>query len=465
MTKLKFCLVGTHIQQYTGYSKVTYEIVKELSQNNSIDLYHFGFQKAQTPKDYRSYPVGVNHVNAAEKEHLKNRQIIDNIQKKINETEDKGEKSKLENEKMKVVQSQKGFGFNVFREYIETIKPDIIFIYNDIGVITQFVIQLNGMQKTFKLWIYYDQVYEYTHPRMLSIINQTCDKIFYFTKDWEKYGKSQGIVVDSGVILHGLNSKMFYQLEVDEISRYRKTLGFKDNDFIIFNLNRNTGRKRYDILAIAFAEFVSRHQSDDNIYLLVSTNPDGSQGGWKFIEIYHEELRRRNCLTEKNVSKLKVVKNHMRHTDTDINVLYNISDVGINTADGEGYGLCNFEHAATGRPQIVGNYGGFTEFFHKTNTYMVDHKLEYYMPSGRDGLGGRSKVLDPMDVADGLDFYYLHPEIRKLHGKAVKEMVLTYNWKKALKGLTDSIQIILDEPTNNVISSLIKDEEKNEIIE
>lgn len=29
--------------------------------------------------------------------------------------------------------------------------------------------------------------------------------------------------------------------------------------------------------------------------------------------------------------------------DFDINVLYNVADVGINSADGEGFGLCNFE--------------------------------------------------------------------------------------------------------------------------
>jgi hypothetical protein len=29
--------------------------------------------------------------------------------------------------------------------------------------------------------------------------------------------------------------------------------------------------------------------------------------------------------------------------DEDINMFYNAANVGINTADGEGWGLCNFE--------------------------------------------------------------------------------------------------------------------------
>lgn len=32
-----------------------------------------------------------------------------------------------------------------------------------------------------------------------------------------------------------------------------------------------------------------------------------------------------------------------RMSDFDVNVLYNVADVGINSADGEGFGLCNFE--------------------------------------------------------------------------------------------------------------------------
>jgi len=39
-----------------------------------------------------------------------------------------------------------------------------------------------------------------------------------------------------------------------------------------------------------------------------------------------------------------------------LNKVYNAVDVGINTADGEGWGLVSFEHGACGVPQIVPNH-------------------------------------------------------------------------------------------------------------
>jgi glycosyltransferase involved in cell wall biosynthesis len=400
--KLRFCLVSTHIEQFTGYSKVSYEIVNHFSKIPGIQLYHFGFQRVEIKgSTHRTYPENVISYDAAAEENPK----------------------------------QAGFGFNVFRKYIEEVKPHIVLIYNDIGIIRNFIVQLQGIQKNFLIAIYYDQVYEFTRQPFIQFMNQTIDKIFFFTEYWKQYGISQGISNSNGIIMHGINPEMFYPLS-DETRRLRREmLGFKPDDFVILNINRNTKRKRYDLLVTAFAEFVKRHNAG---YLLVSTNPDAeTQGGWNFLEIYQEELHRRSILTKENFSRIKVIQNHMRHTDDNINMLYNVADIGINTADGEGFGLCNFEHAVVGRPQIVGNLGGFKEFFSKHNAYMVEPSMEYYMPSKRNDLGGRAQVCHPNDIADGMTFYYKHPETRKLHGERARETILTYTWSRALKELED----------------------------
>ena len=46
--------------------------------------------------------------------------------------------------------------------------------------------------------------------------------------------------------------------------------------------------------------------------------------------------------------------------------MYNVGDIGINTCDGEGFGLCNFEQAGVGVPQIVPKVGGFLDFMQKS---------------------------------------------------------------------------------------------------
>ena len=67
--KKKFMLVGTHAHQTTGYSKVTYNIIKELAKTDCCEISHFGFQKfMEAPQGYRDYPKGVSVYDPVVKE-------------------------------------------------------------------------------------------------------------------------------------------------------------------------------------------------------------------------------------------------------------------------------------------------------------------------------------------------------------------------------------------------------------
>jgi hypothetical protein len=46
-----------------------------------------------------------------------------------------------------------------------------------------------------------------------------------------------------------------------------------------------------------------------------------------------------------------------------LNLVYNTCDVGVNTCIGEGWGLVNFEHAATRTAQIVPDHTSLKEIF------------------------------------------------------------------------------------------------------
>ena len=64
--KLKFLLVSTHLHQFTGYSKVSHNMVQELSKKPWMKVTHFGFQKMiQVPEGFRPYPSNVEVYDAA----------------------------------------------------------------------------------------------------------------------------------------------------------------------------------------------------------------------------------------------------------------------------------------------------------------------------------------------------------------------------------------------------------------
>jgi hypothetical protein len=75
--------------------------------------------------------------------------------------------------------------------------------------------------------------------------------------------------------------------------------------------------------------------------------------------------------------------------DDGINQLYNVADIGINTSDGEGYGLCQLEHLYTGAPQVVTDVGAYSDFLDTELPSFVPGDFYVYhaggMPLGNSG--------------------------------------------------------------------------------
>ena len=168
--KRRFLLVGTHAHQTTGYSKVTYNIIQELAKLGTLDLFHFGFQKfVSPPADYRVYPSGVD--------------VYDPVVF----------------ERSKAAEQEMGFGFSQLPGYIRKVKPDVVLIYNDAGVICRFLDKLSESlseteRKQYKLIIYLDQVYVIQRPELLGRIEKGCgvDAYFTFTEYWKQVLEKAG---------------------------------------------------------------------------------------------------------------------------------------------------------------------------------------------------------------------------------------------------------------------------------
>jgi hypothetical protein len=114
---------------------------------------------------------------------------------------------------------------------------------------------------------------------------------------------------------------------------------------------------------------------------------------------------------------------NMSFKDAEINVFYNAADVGISTADGEGWGLCQFEQMGVGVPQVVPDIGGFKEFCTAENSVLVKPTVRYYLPTTFSPVGGEAMACDPHAVCLGMEEYVLNSELREKHGLAAKKKV------------------------------------------
>jgi len=398
--KLKFLLISTHCHQYTGYSKVSYGLIRQLAKVPWLSVTHYAFQKfpnQQFSEGYRPYPSNVDVLDAVAMEDP----------------------------------PEQGFGFKKLPEVITKVKPDVIMIYNDMSIVGKFIMEIDksNIPRNFKTWVYCDQVYTTQLQGYLDMLNMKAERIFAFTSGWRQVLRDQGVTRPIDIILHGFESEVYKILPRVEI---RRTMKIPEDAFVFLNMNRNQPRKRYDILIMAFAELVVKHPNKP-IHLMCICDK-GEKGGWWIFELFQRELKLRGANVEQFGTRLMVSSQDMVFKDEDINVFYNVADAGVNSADGEGWGLCNFEQMGVGVPQVVPNIGGLKEFCKSNNSVLVDAKQRYYLPMVYSPVGGEAWAMDPHDLCLGME-QYLDSKKRLAHGEEARRTVLGYTWERAAEPL------------------------------
>jgi glycosyltransferase involved in cell wall biosynthesis len=391
---MKVLFFGTHPKQFNGYSKVVYELMKVLNLRKDIEFGVYGFQK-----------------------------FYDNAQHRKDVPSNMFVYDAFANESPK----ESGFGVKQVKDFVMSYKPDICVVYNDMLVIHQVVTQIKAAQNDglqTKICAYIDQVYLNQKKEFIDFVNKNCDFALMFTEFWEKNIIEQGITLPSDFLPHGFNKMTHFPIPKQFTRQY---YGLNQDDFIILNLNRNQPRKRWDICIKAFAEIVSRYPKEP-IKLMIAT---AVQGAWNLLEIFERELKKRNLSLEDGMKHLIMIENPQQLTDDETNVLYNVADIGINTCDGEGFGLCQFEEAAIGIPQVVPRLGGFIEFFDDSCAMLAEPKIAYYVDNTRDAVCGEALLCDYTDYVEGIETYYLSKEVRLKHGQKCRDNILkNYTWEK-----------------------------------
>jgi glycosyltransferase involved in cell wall biosynthesis len=406
--KVKILIVSTHINQANGYSKVSMNIINQLAKHSWINVVHFGIQKITNGEIGRKYPSNVK--------------VIDG--------------TALEKEK------RLGFGFAELPSVIMAEKPDVVFIYNDIAVITGYIEEIRKtiQNRFFRIWAYIDMVYTSQPQIMIDVINRDVERIFCFNKGWKEQLKEQGITRPVDVITHATDPAITRIIPRDLA---RQSLGLPKDMFLFTSLNKNIPRKRLDILIMAFVKLVVRFPMR-SIFLLVVADK-GDKGGYQLFDIYARELKLQNASTETFGNRLLITSSNTCYKDEDINLLNNCGDVGISCAEGEGFGLCTFEQMVLGVPQIVPNIIGYQEYCNENNCIMVEPKTRFYIPQAYSPTTGEVRLVDCEDVSKAMERYVFDEDLRKLHGKLGREKAAEYTWEKSTATLIKRLKALQEE--------------------
>jgi glycosyltransferase involved in cell wall biosynthesis len=366
---MRFVLVSTHVDQTTGYSKVVYNLLGQLATlAPQVKTYHFGFQRNQSQSNIRTVPKGVISYDAAANEDPK----------------------------------EEGFGFNKIHEYLEMVNPDVVMIYNDPLIIHRFIesMKFDKEKSSYKLWLYIDQVYEGIIPPLIESMNKNAHRIYCFTPYWADIYSKYESFSDIRVLENAVDTTLFSKISEGVRSTVRSSMNLPSNAILMINVNRNSHRKRHDLAIMGFAELITRDPSKPYYYMVV-TGLNAQQGAFYDINrIFTMELKRRGVDPIDFAKRLMLVDTSSKPLpDSAINELYNAADIGVNTSDGEGFGLCQIEHLYTGAPQLVTDIGTYRSFMDESVCGFVNPKDRTYF-AGTMPLGSWAPNFSYHEIAD-----------------------------------------------------------------
>lgn len=242
------------------------------------------------------------------------------------------------------------YGMRRLDELTKRIDPHAILIVNDAWIITEYLAELKKTSHKARVFAWTlvesdpfdaDWLCDIGTVHQLVVCTQFAKEQIQFALGGQLCNRR------IEVIPFGVDQDKFYSVSDDTDSAKAQLHVLPDkgipNSFIVLNANRNQSRKRIDITLKAFSLFAKGKPENVKLYLHMGVQ----DLGWSLLK-----------LTQRfGIDERVIISNSGGPTpsvgDSDLNLIYNACDVGINTSSCEGWGLVSFEHAATKRAQVV----------------------------------------------------------------------------------------------------------------
>jgi len=321
------------------------------------------------------------------------------------------------------------------KRLIEEIDPDIIFIMHDIWVFEYYLRILGPYRDRLKIVCYIPLDGNIKNEEDAAALEQA-DRVVVYTefarKEFE--GAFERLRLKRGgefpavdVIPHGIDQNRFYPFpELLQASfasparagaKRKVFAGLRDveDSFVILNASRPDKRKRVDLTVKGFARFAADKPANVRLCLhhAIMGEPEKEQ---------LDELVRQFGLEER--LHLNPLAGGVLN-DSELNLLYNACDVGINTSMGEGWGLVSFEHGGAGAAQIVPAHSA-CEVLWSGRAEMIPPAKRYTPEFSVLEMG----EVSPEGVAQALDNLYYDRQRCQLLAQAAFENAqkIEYSW-------------------------------------
>jgi glycosyltransferase involved in cell wall biosynthesis len=257
-----------------------------------------------------------------------------------------------------------GYGTQeLIRQLIDFEKPDAIMMFTDPRYWIWLFQMENEIRKKIPM-IYLNIWDDLPAPLYNKSYYDSCDTLFAISKQTENINKMVlGDKAKNKIIKylpHGINEKMFFPINEymkDDFQKLsdKKTQLFGDDEpeFVVFYNARNIRRKCVSDLIAGYAQFCDSigKEKAKKCRLLMHTDPVDENGTDLPAVI--------NLLCDPEYQKVTFTPG--RTSTYDINMYYNLADVGILISSNEGWGLSLTEAMMCGKMIIANVTGGMQD--------------------------------------------------------------------------------------------------------
>jgi D-inositol-3-phosphate glycosyltransferase len=320
------------------------------------------------------------------------------------------------------------YGIQRIKDIVRRYTIDLIFILNDSWVVSSYLKELKGLypeRGTMPKIVVYFPVDAGGHSPQWYDNFDLVSKAFTYTEFGKKVAEAACPSYNFGIIPHGIDKSIFFKLfekrnmakEVMYSNTQNKDI-IGEDAFIFLNANRNQPRKRLELTMEGFKLFSDGKPNTVSLYMHCG-------------DIDAKHIAVRDFGSRLGISKRLIVSGTVSGiqsvSDNKLNLIYNATDVGVNTALGEGWGLPAMEHAATGAPQIVPDHSACKELYSDCGVLIpVERKM--MLDGGAMTMGG---LVSPEGVAEAMEKIYTDKELyKKLSEKSMAKFSSPeYSWE------------------------------------
>jgi D-inositol-3-phosphate glycosyltransferase len=344
------------------------------------------------------------------------------------------------------------WGAGRLRELVEQVRPEIVLLLNDPWVLGSYVDALrevpDEVRRAMRVVAYAPVDAGPLDPGLMAPLAGLDRLVLYTEFGRREVERSFDLLRRErpdlrfprlDVVPHGVDTDVFRPWPAENgtpgrlLARQRLLPAELHDSFIVLNANRNQPRKRIDLTLKGFARFAEDKPENVRLYLHMGVE----DCGWNVIALARRfGIADRLILTAEERLLPAVADNVLDR-------IYNACDVGINTSVGEGWGLVNLEHAATGAAQVVPRHSACAEIWDGAAMLMepsVSLTTEQILTEGL--------LVSPEEVARALEALYRDPDLLAAMSAAARHVATRpeYQWAQVAERWDELLREALGEP-------------------